>query len=106
MDDPKAERAVYARIFDAMAEEVRKEADKDRAEIRRKALWGVAAGLEIAGALMRNTDIALDPADAALLISRYKPLHYAYLVQKEGRQVRRKPPDLNVKRVVKGKKKE
>jgi hypothetical protein len=106
MDDPKAERAVYARIFDVMAEVVRKEADADRAEVRRKALWGVAAGLEMAAALMRNTDIVLDPADAALLIARYKPNHYGYLVQKEVRKVRRKPPDLNVKRVIKGKKKD
>jgi hypothetical protein len=106
MNDPNAERALYARTIDAMAEVVRQEADTDRAEIRRKALWGVAAGLEIAAALMRNPDLAIDPADAALLIARYKPLHYAYLVQKEGRKVRRKPPDLHVKRVVKGKKKE
>ncbi len=106
MDDANAERVVYARTLDAMAEVVSKEADSDKAEIRRKALWGVAAGLEIAAALMRNPDLVLDPADAALLIARYKPLHYAYLVQKEGRDVRRKPPNLNVKRVVKGKKKE
>ncbi|MCW3055199.1 MAG: hypothetical protein JWN14_4369, partial [Chthonomonadales bacterium] len=34
------------------------------------------------------------------------PTHYAYLVQKELKNVRKRPPNLNVKRVVKGKQKE
>jgi len=106
MDSPENRRTDYAQVFDAMAEVARQEAAKDRAEVRRKALWGVAAGLEMAAALMRNQAIAIDPSDAALFMERYKPTHYAYLVQKELKNVRKRPPDLNVKRVVKGKKKE
>ncbi len=105
MDSPESGRAEYARVFDAMAEVARKEADVDRAEVRRKALWGVAAGLEMAAALMRNLEITIDPKDAALLMERYKPTHYAYLVKKEPRKVRKTPPNLNVARVVKGKQK-
>jgi hypothetical protein len=105
MDIPESGKAEYARVFDAMAEVARKEADVDRAEIRRKALWGVAAGLEMAAALMRNQEIAIDPKDASLLMERYKPTHYAYLVKKEPRKVRKTPPNLNVTRVVKGKQK-
>ncbi|MCW3055241.1 MAG: hypothetical protein JWN14_4411, partial [Chthonomonadales bacterium] len=77
MDSPESGRAEYARVFDAMAEVARQEAAKDRAEIRRKALWGVAAGLEMAAALMRNQEVAIAPADAALFMERYKPTHYA-----------------------------
>jgi len=106
MDSLENRRAEYARVFDAMADVARQEAAKDRAEVRRKALWGVAAGLEIAAALMRNQEITIDPADAALFMERYKPTHYAYLVQKELKNVRKRPPNLNVKRVVKGKQKE
>ena len=106
MDSTESGRAEYARLFDAMAEVARQEAAKDRAVVRRKALWGVAAGLEMAAALMRNQEITINPADAALLMERYKPTHYAYLVQKELKNVRKRPPNLNVKRVVRGKQKE
>ena len=99
----EGERLQYARLLASMAEVARMEADAETAEIRRKALWGVASGLEIAATVLRSKDVSHDSDMAKTLLARYKPAHYAHLVQKE-RKVRLKQPNLHVKRVVKGKK--
>ena len=102
----EAEKQDYVRMLDAMAEAARQEAAKLKNATHQKSVWGVVAGLEIAAALVRNTTTDLKPEEAAKLLAHYRETHYAYLVKKEMREVRKRPPNLQVKRVVKGKKEE
>lgn len=102
----KEDMQELAKLLDAMAEEARQEAAKTKNASHQKAIWGVVAGLEIAATVTRSTDIDIQQADAVSLLKRYRETHYAYLVKTERREFKKRPPNLKVSKVVKGKAKD
>ena len=88
----------YVRLLDAMAEEVRQDAAGKKDAGQQKVLWGVAAGLEMAACALRENLPA--SADVAELVARLHTTHVAYLLKKDLSSYRKRPPKLNVKRVV------
>lgn len=94
--------AKHVRLFDAMAEEVRQEAAGEKNAVQQKVLWGVAAGLEMASAALREN--SENTHNAAEIVARLRDTHVAYLLKKDLSSYRKRPPKLNVKRVVTGRK--
>ena len=102
MEAAKTETARYIRLLDAMAEAVRQDASNKKAVGQQKVLWGVAAGLEMAAAALRENSV--ETLEAAEIVARLHDTHVAYLLKKDLSSFRKRPPKLNVKRVVTGRK--
>ena len=102
MSNTEGETAQYVRLLDAMAEEVRREAAGKKDAGQQKVLWGVAAGLEMAACALRENP--LNTTDAAEIVTRLHATHVAYLLKKDLSSFRKRPPKLNVKRIVTGRK--